>query len=203
MNSRDPIGRRSAAAAAVVALALSAAPAAAQEEDSPLFREPGGSYFSLALSGGIISPLGTMSDGHRSGLAAAAHIGWTADSGLGVAVNSEYSPLPPAANPGVIVKESHLGAASLTPRFTLGHHTLRMWVAAGGGVVMERTRTEFVDSSSEVEFDYEAAAVGGAGLELHMFDSGGLSLVGNYTRSLQDTRYQFLSVTGGLVLTFR
>ena len=130
----------------------------------------------------------------------------TGRNGVGLALTTEYAPLKPevpeGADPTTTI-DSHFATLTITPRFTLGHKMLRVWVAAGGGVVMQRTATTIRDTTS-TDTSYETAAVGEASLELHLFQSGGLSIAGNYTHSFgNDIEARLYSVFGGLVFTFR
>jgi hypothetical protein len=46
------------------------------------------------------------------------------------------------------------------------------------------------------------AGTGAAGVELHPFSGVGLAVISSYTRTYGALEYQFVNLTGGLVLTF-
>lgn len=170
----------------------------------PSESDSGGSYWSLALQGGLLVPLDTMEDSHQRSLAAGGRLGWTSSHGLGVDLAVEYTPLSRAPSPAGDTYETHFMTSRLMPRFTLGKKYVRLWVAAGGGLAYERSTqieaggTAALGTSNE----YAMAGTGAAGLEFHPFSGVGLAAMGSYTRTYGGLEYQFLNLTGGLVLTF-
>jgi hypothetical protein len=165
------------------------------EEKAPL-----GSHFTLAFAGGAVLPNGDMEGGADPSLDVSGRFGWNGTSGLGLVVNVDYALLRRNSVAGAIEPvaiDAHMLSATAMPRFTLGKKVFRLWIAAGGGVLFEKTTA----STSEVERTYYATVPawgGSAGLDLHFFANGGLSLAGAYTRSL-DNEYDFISVNAGLV----
>lgn len=188
------------------ALALSAREVSAKEiedaTDSDIIARPeSGSYFSLAFAGGVLMPDGDIAERYDPGLTAQLSFGFTSSFGLGISALVAYSPLRGQPLPGTS-RESHLGQAVLAPRYVLGDGTLRVWVAAGGGAVALRERTETGELAAETQQDIEPLAAGSAGLELHVFESGGIGVAGRYSRSFGQLAAELYSITGGLVLTF-
>jgi hypothetical protein len=155
-------------------------------------------YWHVALLGGVVVPTDTMSQVYKEGLAANVQVGYTARFGLGLTLGAEYSPLPARSTVGES-GESHLVVLTACPRFTIGRETLRIWLGAGGGVAVEKANGIPGHSSTA-----ELLAQGEAGLEMHLFSSGGLAVNGNYARSFgQSLDAKLFSVLGGLVFTFR
>lgn len=179
--------------------APSRASAESAEEESG-----GGAYWYASFLGGAALPTGPMSEGRKEGLATTTRFGFTAENGLGFAINAEYSPLPHQAMNRATTVQSHLGLLSAAPRFTLGHGTFRIWLGAGGGVALERTTITRGGIAEQSEFAAEPLALGEAGVEFHVFDSGGLTVSGGYARSFgEEMDVHLASVQGGLVFTFQ
>lgn len=165
-------------------------------------------YWSVSFLGGLLTPRKEMRTWFDQSLLAGTRVGWTGRSGLGIEVTADYSPLPRDDVPELVEFETHFGVATAAPRFTLRWKKLRLWVGAGGGVAVERTtefyRTEKVETSN----DWSPAVVGSAGLDLHLLDSGGLTVVGSYARvfrelGVEGVKYEFANLTGGLVFVFQ
>ena len=153
-------------------------------------------YWHTSFDGGVMVPTANMSEAFNTGLTASLRIGYTSKLGFGFAVGAAYSPLPRTQSE--IAPESHIALFTALPRFTIGHDLFRMWVAAGGGLVLQRT-----DQASETVSKTEPVASGEAGIEMHLFSSGGVALLGNYSKSFgEDIDASLLSFTGGLVFTF-
>lgn len=158
---------------------------------------------SVAFSGGLMLPRADLGETRQTGLTAGLLVGLTAQSGLGLALSAEYAPLPATGSrDDENGRESHVGAVTLAPRFTLGRGRLRGWIAAGGGVVLDHEAVENASGERDRDFNYEPVASGAVGLELHIFDSGGLMVSGRYNRSLSEPRYELITATAGLVLDF-
>jgi hypothetical protein len=168
------------------------------DEHGPQGTEPE-SHVTVALSGGAFLPQGDMKSGYKSGLDVLGQVGWNAENGLGVVMSVEYTPVRRRARSALEVA-SHMFAAAAAPRYTLGHQTFRMWFSAGGGVVIERTETTLTESLSETTMSTVPTLHGASGIDLHVFETGGLTVSGVYTRSL-DRVYDFFSVGAGLVFT--
>lgn len=163
-----------------------------------------GSYWSVLLQGGMLTPLGDMQDEHQSSLAAGMRIGWISRLGLGVDIVGEYSPLSRKPSPAEDVYETHFVTAGVQPRFTLGKRAVRLWVAAGGGVSYERTKhvaTLGVELGPTTNH-YALTAGGAVGLELHLASGLGLAVIGSYGRSVGQIEHELVNVTGGLAFTF-
>jgi hypothetical protein len=155
-------------------------------------------YWHVSLLGGVAVPTATMSSSYKEGLTASLRVGYTARFGLGVTLGGSYSPLPLRNSTGES-GESQLFALTACPRFTLGRELLRAWFGAGGGIAFE-SASGISGRSTTAEF----VAQGEAGLEVHVFSSGGLALGAGYTRSFGETiGARLFSALGGLVFTFK
>jgi hypothetical protein len=174
------------------AVLLVALPASARAET----RNRAGGY-GIGFLGGVLVPMGATADTRQQALAAGLRMGYTGRSGLGLDMAIEYSPLPPPA--GSDVAETHFATVGLMPRFTLGKNRLRAWLGAGGGVALQYDTL----SNGSTETLYEPAGMGAAALELHVLTGVGLVAMGSYTRTFGDLGYEYLTATGGLLLTFR
>jgi hypothetical protein len=174
------------------AVLLVALPASARAETRTRF---GG--YGIGFLGGVLLPLGPTGETHERALAAGLRMGYTGRSGLGVDMAIEYSPLPQRAAAGIT--ETHFATAGLMPRFTLGKRSLRGWVGAGGGLALQYDTL----SDGSTQMRYEPAGMGAAALELHVLTGVGLVAMGSYTRTFGDLGYQYVTATGGLLLTFR
>jgi hypothetical protein len=158
---------------------------------------------SVAFAGGLMMPREALAETRSTGLTAGLMVALNARSGLGLAISAEYAPLPPASSGrGLSSRESHVGAATLAPRFTIGRGAIRTWLAAGAGVIVDYQEMGVAGTTVERDFTYEPVAAGALGLELHAFDSGGLVFMGRYARSFSDPAYEMITATGGLVLEF-
>jgi hypothetical protein len=175
------------------AVLLVALPAPARAET----RSRAGGY-GIGFLGGMLLPLGATGDTHPRALAAGLRMGYTGRSGLGVDMAVEYSPLPLHADAAAGVTETHFATVGLMPRFTLGNR-LRVWAGAGGGLALQYDTLS--DGSTDIL--YEPAGMGAAGLELHLLTGVGLVAMGSYTRTFGELGYQYVTATGGLLLTFR
>lgn len=175
-----------------LAAVLVALPAATRAETP----ERAGGY-GIGFLGGVLLPLGAMGDTHQQALAAGLRMGYTGRSGLGLDMAIEYSPLPLRAD--TAVAETHFATAALMPRFTLGKRRVRAWLGAGAGLALQ------YDTSSDgsTETVYEPAGMGAVALELHLLTGVGLVAMGSYTRTFGDLGYEYVTATGGLMLTFR
>lgn len=162
-----------------------------------------GSYWSTTLLGGVIVPLGTMTDSHRRSLAAGLRVGWTSRVGLGVDVIGGYSPVSRSDIADGQRADSHLIGGMVMPRFTLGRGSVRAWVAAGAGLAFQRTNvvagTETVATSNDVAMSADAALA----VELHPISGVGLALVSSYHRGLIGEPFEFVNLTAGLTFTFQ
>lgn len=163
------------------------------------------SYWFASFFGGLMVPVGSMADSHEQGLVATVRFGFTARTGIGFHVAGSYSPMPrrdPEDATGDTTVAGHVGVVSAAPRFTFGKRTVRFWLAAGGGGIVERS-TITVDGEDSSDTSFEPAAVGDAGLELHLFANGGVVASGSYAQSFGDTiDARAASALGGLVFTF-
>lgn len=176
-------------------------PASAHAEE----RARAGGY-GMSFAGGVLIPLRDMTTTHQQGLAGGLRMGYTGRSGLGLDLATEYSPLPrrmDADSTGSF--ETHFATAALMPRFTLGKGWLRMWLGAGGGVAFQYERELAADGVAvlDTSTSFAPAGTGAAGVELHILSGVGLTATGSYTQTLGDLTYEFVTVTGGLLLTFR
>jgi hypothetical protein len=162
-------------------------------------------YWELALAGGMLMPLDKMTDVHQQSMAGSARTSWVSGLGVGFDLALDYSPLSRRDLGAGDVYEIHFTTAGLMPRFTLGKNTVRMWLAAGGGMAYEHSKhvatggVALEPTSNRIA----AAGMGAAGLELYAFSGVGLALIGSYTRTYGELEYQLLNVTGGLAVTFR
>jgi hypothetical protein len=197
-------------ARSALALLFLASVARADEdpEANPAPAPPAHSHFTVAFAGGELFPSSRMQTGPRTtnqGLDVWSRIGWNAANGLGLVMNLEYAPLRHQPTEGLSPDtqiDGHMFAATAAPRFTIGHRTVRVWLSAGGGIVVERVHTETPGTSlSTTEVGSAFAVHGSGGIDLHLFGSGGLQVAGGYTRSLSDSTYDFFSVNAGLVFT--
>jgi hypothetical protein len=167
------------------------------------------SYFTVAFSGGVLVPGGPF-ENVSAGLDVGSRVGWTSKNGFGGVLNLEYAPLRRDADPtyGPAFDQqvdSSLFVGTLAPRYTIGHSTVRLWFAAGGGLVVEHRQTEILTSvydTIRTETDTLGAISGATGFELHVFSNGGLQVSGGYTRSITGDSakvYDFFSLDAGLV----
>ena len=178
-------------ACAVLLLALPASARAETGKDA--------SGYGIGFLGGMLLPLGATGETHERALAAGLRMGYTGRSGLGIDMAIEYSPLPLSADAGGGIAETHFATAGLMPRFTLGKGTLRLWVGAGGGLALQYDTL----SDGSTQMRYEPAGMGAAAVELHVLTGIGLVAMGSYTRTLGGLAYEYVTATGGLLLTFR
>jgi hypothetical protein len=181
--------------------AVGEAPAEGEAEAKPERK----SELTVAFSGGALVPQGAMGADNNPGLDVWGRIGWLTPSGLGLVMNVEYAPLrrDPATVPEDEVVDSHLFAATAGPRFTLGREMVRVWIAGGAGVVVERTATTAADLSSQVDVESALGVSGGGGFDFCFFGSGGVTLAGAYTRGLSSgAEQEYLSVNAGLVFVY-
>jgi hypothetical protein len=176
-------------ACAVVLVAL---PASARAETP---NRAGG--YGIGFLGGVLLPLRAMGDTHQQALAAGLRMGYTGRSGLGLDLAVEYSPLPLQAD--TAVAETHFATVALMPRFTLGKNRVRAWLGAGGGLALQYDTL----SDGSTQTAYEPAGMGAVALELHLLTGVGLVAMGSYTRTFGELGYEYLTATGGLLLTFR
>ena len=195
-------------AAVVVALAaLFARPPAAEAR-------PRKAYWLVSFLGGALVPVRETADQRDLGLGVGLKVGFTSKFGLGIALSAQYSPLPvadPAEGEEAAddVVENHFVSGALTPRFTIGRGALRLTLAAGGGLMMERTtsRPAAVDGQEagarSTASNLAPTGVGELGVETYLWDSGGLVVSGSYLRAFGDSEAEIASVLGGLVFTFR
>jgi hypothetical protein len=203
----EPGSRFRTLALAVCACACLLGPAraaAADVLDAAVYEDRGArSYWHASFLGGMAVPVQQMTDDRKAGVAATVRLGWTSRSGLGLSIAGEYSPLPFKVSERNVTVASHLGIVAGGPRFTLGKRKVRLWLGGAGGVVVERTRMTIDGDSQGADSALEPAAVGEAGLELHLFENGGLALNGSYAHSFGRTVQARLgSLVGGLVFTF-
>ncbi|ACY13037.1 hypothetical protein [Haliangium ochraceum] len=197
-----PIAKFVSVLSLALALCILAAPASAQAGSAD--KTPRG--FHIGFLGGALFPLRAMSDTHQQGLAGGLRMSYTGNSGFGLEMAAEYSPLLRQDEPaGGGSYETQFATLALMPRFTLGSGRLRWWLGAGGGVAFEYERE--LDSAGaavgDPEMAYAPAGMGATGLELHIVNGVALAALGSYTRTLGDFEYEFVTVTGGLLLTFR
>jgi hypothetical protein len=198
-------GRLAAACAAVVLAGSLIGSADAQAR-------PRKAYWMASFLGGVMAPLGQTSDERELGLGVGLRVGYTSKLGLGVALSAIYSPLPvveqepEAGGQADIVTENHFIAANLVPRFTLGRGAVRLSVGAGGGGILEQTRSrpagEDASATSTVSV-FAPSAVGEVGLETYLWESGGLVVSGSYLRSFGERDSQVAALLGGLIFNFR
>jgi hypothetical protein len=182
---------------------LRAGPAQAQQYE-PSESAKSGSYWGLALQGGMLVPLSSMSDVYQRSLAGGGRLGWTGRHGLGVDLVAEYAPLSRVPGQFGDTYETHYVTASVMPRFTLGKGTLRLWLAAGGGMAYEHSThiTALEDVSLGTTSELALSGTGAVGLELHPFSGVGLAVISSYTRTYGEFEHQFVNLTGGLIFTF-
>jgi hypothetical protein len=168
-------------------------------------------YWMISFVGGVLAPVGDTADEREIGLGVGLRVGYTTRSGIGIALSAQYSPLPvvePAMEGAAVddVTDNHFIAASLVPRFTLGRGTLRLTLGAGGGGIMEQTRSRPADdaeAATNAVTVFAPSAVGEVGIETHFWDSGGLVVGGSYLRSFGERESEVAAILGGLVFTFR
>jgi hypothetical protein len=170
-------------------------------------------YWLVSFVGGVLVPVGETADQRQVGLGVGLRVGYTTRIGLGLAMVAQYSPLPvsspPAGGdsaPATDVTENHFVTAALVPRFTLGRDVLRLTLGAGGGGIMEQTRSRAADDpdgQTLVDSVFAPAAIGEVGIETHFWGSGGIVVTGSYLRSFGDREAEVGSVLGGLIFTFR
>jgi hypothetical protein len=195
---------------AILVLIMMASAIARADDADATCPPPPTSHFTIAFTGGALVPRGAMQESANPGLDVGSRIGWTARNNFGFVMNLEYAPLRRDPDPtlGAVADQqvdSNLFVGTLAPRFTIGRSTVRIWFAAGGGVVVEHRSTEILTMTTDTirtETDTEGAFSGSSGLELHFFANGGLQFSGGYTRSItSDTKqvYDFFSLDAGLV----
>ncbi len=199
--------RRAAAALAALAAALSLCPSGAEAKA----KKP---YWLVSFVGGVLVPVRETADEREVGLGVGLRIGYTTKVGLGLALVAQYSPLPVSdpepgdggAAPAADVTENHFVTAALVPRFTLGRDVVRLTLGAGGGGIMEQTRSRPAEDETGqtlVDSVFAPAAIGEVGIETHFWGSGGIVVTGSYLRSFGDREAEVGSLLGGLIFTFR
>ena len=197
-------GRRAAAALAVLTAALSLRAPQAEAR-------PKKAYWMVSFVGGVLTPLGETADERELGLGVGLRVGYTARIGLGLALVAQYSPLPVVeatgdGAPADVVTENHFATAAILPRYTLGRGTVRLTLGAGGGGIMEQTRSRPAEDEtgpSNAVSVFAPAALGEVGFETHFWGSGGLVVTGSYLRSFGERESEVGALLGGLVFTFR
>ncbi len=157
-------------------LLLCLVPTAAAAEES--------SYFSFAFGGGALVPQGDMKKDVDAGLDVWGRLGWTSTSGLGFVLGFDWAPL---RNP--TDGQTSLLQATAAPRFTIGKDVVRLWISAGGGVLAQKGEP------------VRPTVNGAGGLDLHVFGSGGFSLIGCYARGITQAEVDYFCVSAGLVFT--
>ena len=174
------------------AVVLGAVPALAAAE------KPRAGGYGIGFLGGMLLPMGATGETHERALAAGLRMGYTGRTGLGLDLAVEYSPLPLRDADAAGVAETHFATASLMPRFTLGNR-VRVWLGVGGGLALQYDTL----SDGSTQMLYEPAGMGAAALELHVLTGVGLVAMGSYTRTFGELAYEYVTATGGLLLTFR
>lgn len=185
----------------VCAALLLVVPASAHAEK----RARAGGY-GTSFAGGVLIPLRDMTKTHQQGLAGGLRMGYTGRSGFGMDLVAEYSPLPRRMDDDSTGSfETHFATAALMPRFTLGKGWLRLWLGGGGGMAFQYEREFAADGATvlDTSTSFAPAVMGATGVELHILSGVGLTATGSYTKTLGDLTYEFVTVTGGLLLTFR
>jgi hypothetical protein len=198
----SPVRRAIAAAAVLAAVAL--APADVQAKA----KKP---YWLVSFVGGVMVPVAETADERKPGLGVGLRVGYTTKVGLGLSLVAQYSPLPVADapdtgdEPAADVVENHFVSAALVPRFTLGRDVFRLTLGAGGGGIMEQSRSRPTDEDGATQTDsvFAPAAIGEVGIETHFWGSGGLLVTGSYLRSFGDREAEVGALLGGLIFTFR
>lgn len=197
--------RRAPAVAAALAAALILG---APDADA----RPRKAYWMVSFLGGVMAPLRDTAEKRDVGLGIGMRIGYTSKIGLGLALTAQYSPLPVAEPEAAgeddvaAVVENHFAAAGLMPRFTLGRGAVRLSIGAGGGGIMEQTRSRPAGQSASAttkDTVFAGAALGELGLETYLWESGGLVVTGSYLRSFGEREAEVGALLGGLVFTFR
>jgi hypothetical protein len=140
--------------------------------------------FDFAFGAGALLPFGDMKQVVDPGLDVWGRLGWVSEGGVGLTLGVDWAPLRDQDQ-----TQSHVIQAMATPTLSLGKDLVRFWVAAGGGVVLERGSPA------------APAVTGESGFDFHFFGSGGVLLSGGYTRGLTQTDVDFFSVRAGLVFT--
>lgn len=158
-------------------------------------------YWFAGFAGELLLPDADTEERYRRAIGAELRVGRTGRSGLGIAAIAGYSPLP-RADTGGLPSENHFVTLGALPRFTLGSGSVRAWLGAGGGLLLEHITLRPEDGSSLSGTSFDVAAMGEAALELHVFDSAGLSFNAGYRRALGSFETSLLSVGGSLVFTF-
>ena len=136
---------RSRARRAAWALAALAAALCARAPDAQARRRK--PYWMISFVGGVLVPVGETADQRDLGLGVGLRVGYTSKIGLGLALAAEYSPLPVVEGGAEadVVTENHFIAAALLPRYTIGTGAFRVTLGAGGGGIMEQTRSRPAD----------------------------------------------------------
>lgn len=188
-----------------VFLVLTVTSTAFADDDPDELDDGSGSYWAVSLTGGMLTPLGAMSDGHQRSLAGHARVSWISRLGIGVDMTVDYSPLSRRQTTTEDIHEIHFVTAGVMPRFTLGKNTFRLWLAAGGGMAYENAQHV---ASADGNLDpgtqkLGAAGMGAAGVEVHAFAGVGLAVIGTYTHTIGNLEYQLVNVTGGLAVSFQ
>jgi hypothetical protein len=161
--------------------------------------EPKGAQWTLTLSGGALVPLGVMRDGYQDALVAGMRFGVRAKVGIGLELAVDYSPLPHREGPSV-TSDTNYGTVALLPGWTLGSGTLRLQIAGGGGVALERLVSR--SAAGFTEKVAMPAAIGQFGIQLHVTKGGGFVLLAGATKTFGDREYQYAWGMGGLTLDF-
>jgi hypothetical protein len=143
------------------------------------------SYFSFAFGGGALAPTGNMRKVVNAGLDLWGRLGWTSASGLGLVLGFDLAPLRTPTE-----SQKTLSQAMAAPRFTIGGDVVRVWVSAGGGVLLQKGAQATPTLN------------GGGGLDLHVFGLGGFTVHGGYVRGISSpNEVDYFSVSAGLVFT--
>lgn len=193
--------RRWALVAAITAAAVTLGSPAADAR-------PRRAYWMVSFLGGALVPVAETADQRDLGLGVGLRVGFTSKIGFGLALSLDYSPLPVAEVEGSddVVTENHFVAGAVMPRFTIGNGAVRLSLGAGGGAIMEQTRSRPAGdrmADQETATVFSTAAQGEVGLETYLWESGGLTLNGSYMRSFGERDSQVAAVLGGLIFTFR
>ncbi len=155
--------------------------------------------WSVALLGGALAPARAMRDDHQDALLAGVRVGLTTRVGLSATLAFDYSPLP-RREIAAETFDTTYGTIALLPGWTFGRGRVRLRLAAGGGVALERTSVR--EDPMAGATSATPAALAQLALELHVTDGGGLVLASGATKTFDDgaRAYEYGWALAGLKL---
>jgi hypothetical protein len=159
-----------------------------------------GATWSLEFLGSLLTPTAELAHTHRSSLGSGLRLGVVGSGGVGLQLGMVYSPLP--ANKAMGSSDaSHFGMLTLAPRVAGTVGPFRLWAAGGGAGIAQRSTTG-PDAARTAKLARAAGGYAATGLELHLFDGGGIATSASYVHTVRGAAYTLYELTAGVVFLF-